>query len=108
MGTVGTVDLEDGAEVLVLDGVADGAVASADSVEDLEDGPEDTVDLVDGAVDLVDGAADSVAGAMIHSGTHSGAVDLADGAADSVAGVDGTLTLPDTGTHTDPFFTVVV
>ena len=102
----GVEDLADGAEVLVLVGEVVG-------VADLEDGLEDlvvgAVDLVAGVAELVlVGAADSVDGALIHSGTHSGAVVLADGAADSVDGVDGTLTLLDTGTHTDPFITVEV
>jgi len=109
----GVADLADGAEVLVLVGEVAGAEASVVGVADLEDGLED---LVVGAVDLVAGVAELVLvgavvladGALIHSGTHSGAVVLAVGVADSVAGVDGTLTLLDTGTHTDPFITVEV
>ena len=107
--------LADGAAdlALTLSGVelVDGAV--------LADGLEA---LVDGAEDSVDGAEDSVDGAMIHSGTHSGAADLevgveasvagaADlvaGAADLADGADGTLTLLDTGTHTDQFTMVAV
>ena len=106
MDLVGADGIHSGA--IVLDGQA--IMAALVDSEDLED--LDTIHS--GLVHLdttLSGVADSedlVALDMTHSGADSEALEVTVDLEDLVVGVDGTLTLLDTGIHTDRFIMVAV